>query len=202
MFNRKVRSKLPMLPSKFNTLVDTQSLLEREDMAKDKSIIQFNTRHRSKNLSNLSIGDFVWVTDLRVYAKVTGVLEEPRSYEIESILGGVYRRNRWNLIPAPYYTQQRFTPTLSPPKVNQPQDYDGNCIEHSQGVESVMNNSDQSEVPRDINFETSVESANVNLDNSPISPSKAKNKKDSLFPCPRPKREIKQPCYLNDYILD
>lgn len=52
----------------------------------------------------------VRVTDLRVYAKVIKLLEEPRSYLIQSNTRS-YRKNRWHLIPTPYYKELKFIPT-------------------------------------------------------------------------------------------
>ncbi|ENN80591.1 hypothetical protein YQE_02988, partial [Dendroctonus ponderosae] len=112
MFGRKIRSFIPLLPSQLNTPTNTQSLADRESQAKERSSKQYNNRHRSRKLSDLGVGDYVWVTDLRVYAKVVQILDEPRSYLIESN-SGIFRRNRWHLIPAPYYTQRQFTPTYT-----------------------------------------------------------------------------------------
>ncbi|KAG5874643.1 hypothetical protein JTB14_033697 [Gonioctena quinquepunctata] len=86
-----------------------------EGIAKDKSAKQFDKRHRTRKLSNLAIGDYVWVTDSRVYGKVIKILDEQRSYLTESINSGVYRRNRWHLVPAPHYSKSTVTPRWAVP---------------------------------------------------------------------------------------
>lgn len=193
MFNRKIRSFLPILPSKLNSFVDASSFLEKENSAKNKSTQQFNARHRSKNLSDLSVGDYVWVTDLRVYAKVIKKLGEPRSYLIESN-SGIYRRNRWHLIPAPYHKPQQFIPTLAPPETNLKSNYNENSI--------VLNEQSEALTDSDSNYLSGTVSGEQ--ENGPSvsrrpSNSTITNKEDKDNS--RPRRELHKPLYLNDYLL-
>ncbi|KAG5894930.1 hypothetical protein JTB14_008889 [Gonioctena quinquepunctata] len=116
LYGRKLRTPLPVLPSRLNENINSNfSYTRKEGIAKDKSAKQFDKRHRTRKLSDLAIGDYVWVTDLRVYGKVIKILDEPRSYLIESINSGVYRRNRWHLVPAPYYSESTVTPRWAVP---------------------------------------------------------------------------------------
>ncbi|KAG5874125.1 hypothetical protein JTB14_015045 [Gonioctena quinquepunctata] len=116
LYGRKLLTPLPVLPSQLNENINSDfSYTKKEGIAKDKSAKQFDERHRTRKLSDLAIGDYVWVTDLRVYGKVIRILDEPRSYLIESINSGVYRRNRWHLVPAPYYSESIVTPRWAVP---------------------------------------------------------------------------------------
>lgn len=58
-------------------------------------------------MSELSKGEAVWVTDLRCYAEVVEKLKVPRTYLAQTD-NGLYRRNRWHLIPAPYAQPSQF----------------------------------------------------------------------------------------------
>lgn len=111
LMNRKLKSNLPILPSLLKETVDTRAVFEMEERNKGKTISYYNKRHRVKNLSLLSVGDSVWVTDLRAYGKIISILTEPRSYLVETDFGK-YRRNRWHLLPAPFFVGPKFTPTL------------------------------------------------------------------------------------------
>jgi len=102
MFSRKIRSRLPMLPSKLGSLKNHSKVSRKETERKEKQERNYNKRHRSKSLSKLKRNSGVWVTDLRVYAKVVKPDRSPNSYIIRTKKGSVLRRNRWHLIPAPY----------------------------------------------------------------------------------------------------
>lgn len=54
-------------------------------------------------MQELEVNDAVWIVDLRQYGKVIAKAEEPRSYYVKTN-NGVYRRNRWHLIAAPYFS--------------------------------------------------------------------------------------------------
>lgn len=59
LYNERLKPPLPTLPSKFDENVNTNSFLEREDLEKGKSKQQFDVTHTTKNISNLSVGDYV-----------------------------------------------------------------------------------------------------------------------------------------------
>lgn len=203
MFGRKVRSFMPLLPSQLNNPVDKQFLINRESKVKEKSVKQFNNRHRSRKLSDLEVGDYVWVTDLRVYAKILEILDEPRSYLIESN-SGIYRRNRWHLIPAPYYTQQQFTPAYTSPDNYQSLNSNNNSSNLTETYKECKRN-DISSTPEGESLDVSGSSftspnkivfpkMNVYL-NDPVSP-KLSIENSNV----RPRCEIKKPRYLDDYV--
>ncbi|KAJ3644363.1 hypothetical protein Zmor_027028 [Zophobas morio] len=151
----------------------------REDKAKDKSIDQFNRRHRARNLSELKQGDSVWVIDLRIYGKIIEVLREPRSYMVETNFG-IYRRNRYHLVPAPYYI-------LPPPLIStlpQPQP-----SENSVNIDSKLMNKSSREVST--NITTGIHNSSDNVVSSPPW---------SVPPLRRSTRNSKRPAYLKDYV--
>lgn len=171
-------------------------------MAKDKSAEQFDRRHRTLNLSDLVVGDYVWVTDLRVYGKIIKVLDEPRSYLVQSNNSGIYRRNRWHLIPAPYYVEPRFTQAWAAPNK------DKNKYQYEV---------DRSENPRE-NGETrvNVDSEKVelvpghNFDSDQITrgengvPNMSQTEFLEISPGVSPtrsKRLVRKPNYFKDYVL-
>lgn len=109
MLGRKIKSHLPVLPSLLNfpDKPIQQDVAAKEDRAKEILSERYNKRHNSKELSPLNINDSVWVVDIRQYAKVIKKLKAPRSYLVKT-QNGVYRRNRWHLIPAPYKDNVEF----------------------------------------------------------------------------------------------
>lgn len=191
LMGRKLRTKLPMLPTQLSTQVDPESLFKKEDKAKQKSATWFNKRHRCKALSPLAVGDSVWVTDIKEYAKVIKVLETPRSYLIESSGGTVFRRNRWHLIPAPYY---KFPDT----QTVLPHGYDHfNEIKKEIVTEGTETESGEDNLDVD-------ENVGNNASSSDISVSEEGNKEvtNGLSPRPfaRPCREIRRPKKFDDYV--
>ncbi|KAG5891236.1 hypothetical protein JTB14_004351 [Gonioctena quinquepunctata] len=190
LYGRKLRTPLPVLPSRLNENINSNfSYTKKEGIAKYKSAKQFDKRHRTSKLSDLAIGDYVWVTDLRVYGKVIKILDEPRSYLIESINSGVYRRNRWHLVPAPYYSESTVTPRWAVP------------------IDNNLKNGDMLPVNREPqvnigteNLEDSVrQDAHSDVCAPNVSQEEQQDISASVF-SPRPKRLIQKPTYLNDYI--
>ena len=51
---------------------------------KGKQAENYNRRYRSKSLSELKVGDSVWMTDLRVYGVVTETDSLLKSYKVET----------------------------------------------------------------------------------------------------------------------
>lgn len=101
MFSRKIRSRLPMLPSKLGSFKEHSKVSKKENERKEKQERNYNKRHRSKILSKLEVNDDVWVTDLRMYAKIVKPDKSPNSYIIRTKKGSLLSRNRWHLVPAP-----------------------------------------------------------------------------------------------------
>ncbi|KAG5890837.1 hypothetical protein JTB14_016215 [Gonioctena quinquepunctata] len=191
LYGRKLRTPLPVLPSRLNENINSNfSYTKKEGIAKDKAAKQFDKRHRTRKLSDLAIGDYVWVTDLRVYGKVIKILDEPRSYLMESINSGVYHRNRWHLVTAPYYYESTVTPRWAVP------------IDNNFKNESMLpvNREPQVNIGTE-NLEDSVrQDAHSDVCAPNVSQEEQQDVSASVF-SPRPKRLIQKPTYLNDYIL-
>lgn len=105
MFSRKIRSTLPVIPSKLGTFYSHKTVAKKEKERKERQVSQYNKRHRSKNLSPLLIGDKVWVIDLRVYGEIAQKDKTPNSYWVQTHTSEV-RRNRFHLVPAPYCNEK------------------------------------------------------------------------------------------------
>ncbi|KAG5890349.1 hypothetical protein JTB14_032879 [Gonioctena quinquepunctata] len=191
LYGRKLRTPLPVLPSRLDENINSNfSYTRKEGIAKDKSAKQFDKRHRTRKLSDLAIGNYVWVTDLRVYGKVIKILDEPRSYLIESINSGVYRRNRWHLVPAPYYSESTVTPRWAVP-------IDNNF--KSAGMLPVNR-----EPQVNIGTENIEDTVRQDTNSDVCAPNVSQEEQQDIsasVSSPRPKRLIQKPTYLNDYIL-
>jgi len=102
MFSRKIRSRLPTLSKDLGTFKEHKKIALKEKERKEKQEKTYNKRHRVKKLSNVCVGDKVWIIDMRVYGVILKAQEKPNSYCIRTEKGNVVRRNRWHLVPAPY----------------------------------------------------------------------------------------------------
>lgn len=69
-------------------------MADKEFKRKQKQEYFYNKRHRSRKLSELRIDDRVWVTDVRVYAKIVRKGSGPNSFIIHTDKGSVLCRNR------------------------------------------------------------------------------------------------------------
>ncbi|XP_011145827.2 uncharacterized protein K02A2.6-like [Harpegnathos saltator] len=89
MFSRQIRSRVPLLPDKLGSFIEHNKVIETEAKRKNKQECNYNKRHRSKLLSKLKVNDTVWVTDLRVYAKVVTIDSNPNEYIVKTEKGSV-----------------------------------------------------------------------------------------------------------------
>lgn len=171
LMGRKLRSHLPLISHKLET-TNTKKICRKENVIKDKQAYYYNKRHRTKPLSDLNVGDNVWMIDKRIYGTITEVLPY-RSYIIETNQGQ-YRRNRWHIIPAPYVISER-----------KGQEYNSQC---NIGDDSNDNTNSQNIcnqnplIDNDVinNNETPIETEPVNIS--------------------RPVRHRQKPLWINDYI--
>nr|CAH7717646.1 unnamed protein product [Callosobruchus chinensis] len=153
----------------------------------------YNKRHRVKELSNLRIDDSVWVTDLKLYGKVIKKLDEPRSYLIETN-SGIFRRNRWHLIPARYH---HFVPNNFEYHSCQPEPV-------TPALSDADRESDSENVLTDgniVNHRFSSGFANGDSARGNLETSVSGNRGDSDVRS-RPVRNINRPVYLNDFVTD
>ncbi|KAJ8968580.1 hypothetical protein NQ314_002246 [Rhamnusium bicolor] len=136
-----------------------------EGKRKDKQCENFDLRHKAKELSELKLGDSVWVTDLRSYGKVVKKCEEPRSYVIQT-QNGVYRRNRWFLITAPYCDKEKVTQFESPIDIPK---FSGNQYTDYASVRGDNNDGESASVQNDDQYSENASNAHISecMENSP-----------------------------------
>ena len=74
-------------------------MVEREEEQRRKQKVNFDGRHRARDLSPTLTGDLVWIPDRRKHGTIRGEVT-PRSYEVETPIG-MFRRNRRDIIRLP-----------------------------------------------------------------------------------------------------
>ena len=101
LMGRKLRSTLPLSPEKLKPmLLDVEQLRKNEQTYKRQQTQDYNKRHRSTCLSDLSPGETVWLPEMSSPAVVVSKSPEPRSYIVQTEKGTV-RRNRRQVVPSP-----------------------------------------------------------------------------------------------------
>lgn len=99
LMGRRLRTTVPVHPAVLEPAVpDLQSLQRKEREKRWMDSSNYDRRHRVRNLSELSPGDQVWITDSRSTGTVTSAHETPRSYLVSGSQGTL-RRNRHHLVP-------------------------------------------------------------------------------------------------------
>lgn len=99
LMGRRLRTTLPSHPAQFDPILpDSASFSQLEKERRISTADNYNKRHRTRVLSNLSPGDKVWVTNEKVPGTVIEKHSTPRSYMVD-LPQGVVRRNRQHLIP-------------------------------------------------------------------------------------------------------
>ena len=98
LMNRRLRSTVPVAPTQLQPAVpDYSRLKEKEETMREKQKDNFDSRHKSRELTPLSPGDSVWVTDQQTPGTVVQ-LSSPRSYQIQTS-SGMLCRNRRHINP-------------------------------------------------------------------------------------------------------
>jgi hypothetical protein len=189
MLGRKLRDNLPMLPSK---LKDMAGLGEkhREYMSgkKSRDAVNYNRRHRAKDLKELIEGDRVWVMDLKTYGIIISKCKQPRSYVIKTDRGS-FRRNRWHLVSAPL--PEPFEGSTSMPQTS------------SEKEESDVEPHSQNEnVYYDCYSSTDSLDAPIEPTDSALQTEVNPGQDSSHSEVRLSKRSVRRPGYLNDYICD
>lgn len=197
LMSRKLRTNLPQLPSNLDNIVDSKAyFFKKERETKEKQARNYDSRHRTKDMQTLKIGDSVWVIDIRMYGKIIDICSEPRSYIVETSRG-LFRRNRWHLINAPYHFPSK------------------DFVNHTETpITPILDSSNKVELGHDLNRYSDLSNGVKNscsehdlVDSSPIVKSddsvlieKKTPVEVSSSPSPgRPKRNCKKPSYLSDY---
>ncbi len=106
LMGRKLRSTLPLVSEKLTPkLPDTEQLRKDEVIYKRRQTQDYNRRHRTSTLPDLSPGERVWLPDSSSPAVVVEKSRHPRSYVVETNQS-LLRRNRRHLIPSESMTTQ------------------------------------------------------------------------------------------------
>ncbi|UYV66897.1 hypothetical protein LAZ67_4003261 [Cordylochernes scorpioides] len=91
----KLRTTLPIAPENLNPrLLDSQTLKRKEGRKDMKS--RYDRRCGATDMEELSEGDTVWITDMRIWGIVKQKASTPRSYMVDTPVGTL-RRNRFHL---------------------------------------------------------------------------------------------------------
>jgi hypothetical protein len=109
LMSRRLRTHLPAIRKQFMPRVpDRETVREAENYSKEKMKINFDQRHRARELLPLSPGDEVWLPDKKERGRVISETQ-PRSYTVETPTR-MLRRNRrhLNLLPIDQSSQQPF----------------------------------------------------------------------------------------------
>ena len=98
LMGRKIRTKLPVIPSELSPTLDYIPKVKKiEQSNKQKQETYYNIRHRVRD-KPLQTGDNVWIKDQKVEGKISGRAETPRSFYVNTP-NGQYRRNSRHLTP-------------------------------------------------------------------------------------------------------
>ena len=101
LMGRNIRTPVPVIPSQLNPgWTDMNSLKIIEQAYRQKQKLNYDRRHRARNLPLLRQGDHVWVKDILERGTVVSNAGTPRSYIVETPRGTL-RRNRYHLSPTP-----------------------------------------------------------------------------------------------------
>jgi hypothetical protein len=93
LVGRRIRTTLPMLPSKYNPKLADQKILKgKEDMRREKQK-NYDTRHGTVQKEELRPGEVRWVRDQRTWATVLEKSPPPRSYVVQTPLGTQRRKS-------------------------------------------------------------------------------------------------------------
>ncbi|UYV62275.1 K02A2.6-like [Cordylochernes scorpioides] len=115
LMGRKLRTTLPIAPENLNPkLVDSQTLKRKEGRRRKDMKSRYDRRCGATDMEELSEGDTVWITDMRIWGIVKQKASTPRSYMVDTPVGTL-RRNRFHLRKGDtvQYPADPSTPTFS-----------------------------------------------------------------------------------------
>ena len=99
LMNRKLRTNVPSSRKAWKSHVpDGKLVVEREEL-RWKQKVNFDQRHRARDLSSALPGNLVWIPDRKEQGTVGDEIA-PRSYEVETS-SGTFRRSRRDIIHFP-----------------------------------------------------------------------------------------------------
>lgn len=143
---RRLKNGVPICPKKLIVPL-SKEVVKKEEELKEKQRNAYNKRHGVKELSELKIGDYVWVMDIRKYGEIMKTDDYPRSYVIKCGTK-YYRRNRSFLIAS-----------------NKLQNLEQE--ESGLDIDFIIGNNIQNSESATINMENSIQS-NISSDNNPL----------------------------------
>ena len=101
LFGRRIRTTVPVMPSQLQPCwPDLQEVREKEFGLRERTKMNYDSRHRVTNLPELQPGEPVWIRDMARPGVVQKPHESPRSYVVETDTGSL-RRNRSQLVSQP-----------------------------------------------------------------------------------------------------
>lgn len=99
LMGRNLRTSLPQSPTKLDPKwPDLQAFCMKEGKERLRQATNYNLRHHSRPLPQLTVGQKVWITTERTTGAVIRSANTPRSYVVETDRG-LLRRNRSHLLP-------------------------------------------------------------------------------------------------------
>lgn len=119
-FGRQIKSTLPIAKENLEPRWPPRDALQsREDQKKGKTREYYNAKHGARQLSDLLVGQRVWVADREEAGYVVGPADTPRSMLIQ-VAGRTIRRNRRHLRVLPPATPDEDTsqPVFPSPPMN------------------------------------------------------------------------------------
>jgi len=94
LMGRQLRSTVPLITCKLAPQTPDANACAKDDAkAKERQRHHYDRRHRTRSLSSFTVGDEVWVSDMRCNAQIVAVLPN-RVYSLRSATGSIIRRNR------------------------------------------------------------------------------------------------------------
>ncbi|UYV74273.1 hypothetical protein LAZ67_11002773 [Cordylochernes scorpioides] len=97
LMGRKLRTTLAIAPENLNPrLVDSQTLKRKEGRRRKDMKSRYDRRCGATDMEELSEGDTVWITDMRIWGIVKQKASTPRSYMVDTPVGTLCR-NRFHL---------------------------------------------------------------------------------------------------------
>ncbi|UYV75810.1 hypothetical protein LAZ67_13001423 [Cordylochernes scorpioides] len=88
LMGRKLRTTLPIAPENLNPrLVDSQTLKRKEGRRRKDMKSRYDRRCGATDMEELSVGDTVWITDMRIWGIVKQKASTPRSYMVDTPVG-------------------------------------------------------------------------------------------------------------------
>ena len=99
MFGRKLRTRLPQAEIT-KRIPDIEAFRIKDQKSKEKTVEQFNSRHRAQRKKELEPNDEVYLFKEHIEGRILQKTEAPRSYDIQTP-DGVVRRTRDHINPLP-----------------------------------------------------------------------------------------------------